>query len=78
MAATLRDNCFQLLLDTLTTFKLLPYCMVDLSNLTITLPNGSKLLFRGLDDVEKLKSIAGITDIWLEEATEASREDFSQ
>ena len=46
--------------------------------MTITLPSGSVLLFKGLDDVEKLKSIAGITDIWFEEATEGTEEDFLQ
>ncbi len=33
-------------------------------------------LFEGLDDPEKLKSIKGITSIWIEEATEFSRDDF--
>ena len=32
----------------------------------------------GLDDPEKIKSITGLTDAWLEEATEFSLDDFSQ
>jgi phage terminase large subunit len=32
----------------------------------------------GLDDPEKLKSITGLTDAWMEEATEFSLDDFSQ
>ena len=32
----------------------------------------------GLDDPEKIKSIAGLTDAWLEEATEFTLDDFSQ
>lgn len=32
----------------------------------------------GLDDPEKLKSIAGITDAWMEEATEFTQDDFNQ
>lgn len=35
-------------------------------------------LFDGLDDPEKIKSIKGITGVWLEEATEFSRDDFLQ
>ena len=35
-------------------------------------------MFVGLDDVEKLKSITGITDIFIEEATQISKEDFLQ
>lgn len=37
---------------------------------------GIKLLFRGLDDPEKLKSIEGIDRILVEEATEISLDDF--
>jgi phage terminase large subunit len=38
----------------------------------------NELLFDGLDDPEKIKSIKGLTGIWLEEATEFSRDDFLQ
>lgn len=41
-------------------------------------PNGSQIMFSGLDDVEKLKSIEGVTSIWCEEATELIQEDFEQ
>lgn len=44
----------------------------------ITFKNGSEILFSGLDDVEKLKSIRGITGIWVEEATEVLENDFDQ
>lgn len=40
--------------------------------------NGNQLLFDGLDDPEKIKSIKGITGEWLEEMTEFTREDFIQ
>ncbi|MBT9169252.1 MAG: hypothetical protein DDT19_02606 [Syntrophomonadaceae bacterium] len=40
--------------------------------------NGNEILFSGLDDVEKLKSIVGITGLWIEEASELSLEDFRQ
>jgi len=36
----------------------------------------NELVFDGLDDPEKIKSIAGITSMWIEEATEFSRGDF--
>ena len=44
----------------------------------ITCVNGNQILFAGLDDVEKLKSITGITSIWIEEASEISENDFNQ
>lgn len=40
--------------------------------------NGSQFMFSGLDDVEKLKSIEGVTSVWVEEATELLQEDFEQ
>ena len=40
--------------------------------------NGSQILFKGLDDPEKIKSIAGITRVWIEEASELTKDDFMQ
>ena len=40
--------------------------------------NGAQFMFSGLDDVEKLKSIEGVTSVWCEEATELIQEDFEQ
>ena len=72
------NSTYQMTLDTLSAFGILKYCSVNKSTLTITLPNGSVFLFYGCDDSEKLKSIAGITDIICEEATELSVDDFTQ
>lgn len=43
----------------------------------IKLPNGSEILFRGMDDPEKIKS-AEFNYIWMEEATEFTLEDYQQ
>jgi len=45
---------------------------------TLAAPNGkpNELLFDGLDEPEKIKSIKGITGVWMEEATEFSLSDF--
>lgn len=51
---------------------------INKSDLTIELANGSILMFKGLDDSEKIKSIQGITDIVIEEATEITLDDFTQ
>ena len=47
-------------------------------DMRITFRNGSQIIFAGLDDVEKLKSIYNITGIWIEEASEISEQDFNQ
>jgi len=41
-------------------------------------PNGSEIICGGLDDPEKLKSIHGVTGMWLEECTEMNKDDFRQ
>ena len=38
----------------------------------------SSFICAGLDDVDRLKSIQGVTDVWLEEATETSEDDIKQ
>ncbi len=44
---------------------------------TFTFPNGNEVIFRGLDDPEKIKS-AEYNYIWMEEATEFTVDDFNQ
>lgn len=77
-ATTLKDSVFQLVVDMLKKWGLYSYCKVNLSTYTVTLPNDSIILFKGLDDREKIKSITDITDIWCEEGTELSEDDFTQ
>ena len=75
---TTKASTFQLLLDTLIQFKIIDKCNINRTDFTITLPNGSMFLCMGLDDPEKIKSIAGLTDAWLEEASEFTVDDFTQ
>lgn len=75
---TTKNSTFQLLLDTLNQFGIFDRCSINKTDFTIVLPNGSIFLCSGLDDPEKIKSITGLTDAWLEEATEFSLDDFSQ
>lgn len=72
------NSTFQTVIDILSRFNVLTYCNINKTTLTILLPNGSKFLFYGCDDVEKIKSIAGITDIVAEECSELSLEEVLQ
>lgn len=59
--------------------KLSELVEINLSDMTIIFKhNGSQIMFTGLDDPEKLKSIEAVTSIWMEEATEFDQEDFEQ
>lgn len=75
---TSKNSTFSIIKDTLSEWKLLDYCKINNTDLSIVLPNGSSFIFMGLDDQEKLKSITGLTDAWLEEATEFNQDDFNQ
>lgn len=75
---TTKASTFQLLLDTIKQFGIYNMCSINRTDFTIVLPNGTQFLCMGLDDPEKIKSITGLTDAWLEEATEFTLDDFSQ
>jgi phage terminase large subunit len=75
---TLRDSCFALVKSILSDWHLYGQCKVNKTDLTIELPNGSHFIFKGMDDPEKIKSIANIDDIIVEECTEIDEFDFDQ
>ncbi|MCV0420079.1 MAG: PBSX family phage terminase large subunit [Microbacterium sp.] len=76
---TIKRSVFTLMRNLITRWKLTSEFHINLTDKTITYkPNGSQFMFSGLDDVEKLKSIEGVTSIWCEEATELTQEDFEQ
>lgn len=76
---TIRNSCFALVIEIIRRWNLSDLFQVIPSRLEILCkPTGSSLICSGIDDPEKLKSIHGITDVWIEEATEITEEDFDQ
>ncbi|MCK6203937.1 PBSX family phage terminase large subunit [Bacillus infantis] len=78
---TLRGSVFEQFKNVISRWKLSSLFHIPKgrsSELYIKCKNGNEIIFAGLDDVEKLKSIVGITGIWLEEASEMDAEDFRQ
>jgi phage terminase large subunit len=75
---SLRESCFSLLKETISSYGCNDLFKINKTDMTIECINGNKFIFRGLDDIEKIKSINGLTDIWIEEATELDVEDFRQ
>ena len=75
---TIRDTVFALFKDTLTNFKIIDHCKVNNSDRIITLPNGSQLIFKGLDDETKLLSLQNISDVFIEEVYECSKDIVEQ
>ena len=82
-ARTNRDSTFALIKQIISKWKLSKIYKINESDLRIrNIVNGNEIVFAGLDDVEKLKSITfengELTDIWIEEATEILESDFNQ
>ena len=75
---TLRNSCFALFKEILTKWKIINLCNVNNSNMIITLPNGSEIIFLGLDDETKLLSISGITCVFVEEVFEVPKDIVEQ
>lgn len=76
---TIKRSVFTLVRNIISRWGLVAEFGINLTDKTIIYkPTGSQIMFSGLDDVEKLKSIEGVTSIWVEEATELLQEDFEQ
>ena len=78
VARTLRESCFRLICAHIVNFYPTGTARIYTGDMRIVFSSGSEIIFAGLDDVEKLKSIYEITDVWVEEATEITRDDYSQ
>lgn len=82
-ATTIRKSVFNEITKAITSFKVSDYFEINKTDLIITCKiNQMQIMFTGLDDVEKVKSITPIkgviTDVWVEEATECSYKDIKQ
>ncbi len=76
---TIKHSCFDQLRGQLAQCYPGIKVRINLTEMSITFPhNNSVILFAGLDDVEKLKSIYNITGLWIEEASELLETDFDQ
>lgn len=75
---TMRNSVFKLFKDVIESFKITHLTRIKESDMGIVLPNGSEIIFVGLDNEEKLLSIAGITDVFIEEVYEVPKEIVDQ
>jgi phage terminase large subunit len=79
VARTIRHSQFSLIKSLLYSSGLDGHFKINDAELRMnSLLNGNEFLSAGMDDREKLKSIFGITSIWIEEATELEYADFNQ
>ena len=71
---TIRDSCYDLLVEILEDLNLVgsskKKVQYTVSPMRIKFPNGSQIIFKGMDKPAKLKSINGVSIVWLEECSE--------
>lgn len=72
-ATTIRNTCFSLFKDILAKWKLTPYIKIRETDFNIKFPNGSEIIFIGLDEETKLLSLNNIGCIFIEEAYEVPK-----
>ena len=70
---TIRNTCFSLFKDILAKWKLTQFVKVRESDFNIKFPNGSEIIFIGLDEETKLLSLNNIGCIFIEEAYEVPK-----
>lgn len=77
-ATTLRNSCFALFKEVLAKWQISKYTSIRETDMTITFPNESQIIFMGLDDEEKLLSLQNVSVIWIEEAYQVERDKVEQ
>lgn len=77
-ASTLRQSVVKQFRDVLIKWQLTPFIKIRETDFTITFPNGSEIIFMGLDDEEKLLSLTDISTVWVEEAFQVEKNKVEQ
>lgn len=82
---TIRESCFDLFKEILTDLDLLAEgrtshnkVIAKESPMRLDFPNGSKVIFKGMDKPEKLKSINDVSIVWIEEASEVKYKGYKE
>jgi len=79
IADTIKESVFAELKSMLSRMGCLHEFKINETDKTFKhVPSGNMILCKGLDEPEKIKSIEGITGMWVEEATEFTSDDLDQ
>lgn len=75
---TVADSIYEDVKDCLRKWGLLSACKINETTKRIILPNNATFMFRGMQDPERIKSIKGLSDVVMEEASEFNLDDYTQ
>ena len=86
---TIKESCYSLLKEVLEKLDMLSYeqsnrrtptdkVIAITSPMEIRFPNGSRIIFRGMDKIQKIKSINGVSIVWIEECSEIKYQAYTE
>lgn len=75
---TIRDSCFDLLEEVANAMGVEEYLTFTTSPMQVRFKNGSRIIFKGMDKPAKLKSLNGVSVVWIEECSEVKYEGFKE
>jgi len=75
---TIRESTYALFEEIIGELNLEEYIIPTVSPMRINFPNGSQIIFKGMDKPWKLKSIHNVSIIWIEEASELKYEGYKE
>lgn len=75
---TIRDSCYDLLEEVAEAMGVDGYLTFTISPMQVRFKNGSKIIFKGMDKPAKLKSMNGVSIVWIEECSEVKYAGFKE
>ncbi len=86
---TIKESCYSLLKEVLEKLDMLSdeqsnrrtptdKVIAITSPMEIRFPNGSRIIFRGMDKIQKIKSINGVSIVWIEECSEIKYQAYTE
>lgn len=75
---TIRDSCYDLLMEVADAMGVSDYIDFTTSPMRVRFRNGSRIIFKGMDKPAKLKSLNGVSIVWIEECSEVKYAGFKE
>lgn len=75
---TIRDSCYDLLTEVADAMGVSDYINFTTSPMRVRFRNGSRIIFKGMDKPAKLKSLNGVSIVWIEECSEVKYAGFKE
>ncbi|MEF9840258.1 MAG: PBSX family phage terminase large subunit, partial [Lachnospiraceae bacterium] len=75
---TMRESCYDLLEEVANAMGVEDYIKFTTSPMQVRFKNGSKIIFKGMDKPAKLKSLNGVSIVWIEECSEVKYVGFKE